>query len=193
MASENTPIEQFFAEKAASSSNVVAEANRFRTAPTGSYTLQATTIEGKVWTNETNVRKGAHLTVSILKGGKKIATAFSDVSWQEVRTQKGSLDNKSKLWLQYTRALFPDLKADELAALTTGEVIKAMQSYPVSGYVAEQFVVAATAEDKARGYFLDTKKVTAKTEEDEKLYREQGSKVVNTIMNVYPLKPESNG
>lgn len=193
MASENTPIEQFFAEKAAASGNSVAEATRFRTAPKGSYTLQVTGAEGKTWSNNTNTRNGAHLSVSILKGGRKIATAFTDVSWEEVRTQKGGLDGKYKLWVQWTKALFADKKADELAALTVQEVIGAMKSYPVSGYVAEQYVVPATDEDKANGYTYPTKKQTARTEEEEKQYREMGAKPVNTILNVYPYKEESVG
>lgn len=193
MPTETTPIEQFFADKASASPNTIAEALRFRTAPTGSYTLQVAKAEGKIWQNETNTRNGAHLTVSILKGGKKVGTSFADVSWQEVRNAEGNLDNKYKLWSQYLKALFPDLKAEQLAELNNGEVIKAMQAFPVSGYVQLQYVVPATPEDKARGYFLDTKRQSAKTEEQEKEYREAGYKQVNSILNVYPHKPELNG
>ena len=193
MGVENTPIEQFFADKAASSSNVVREANAPRTVQTGSYTLQASKAEGKTWSNETNVREGVHFQLSVLKGERKVGTVFADMSWQEARYKNGNLDTKSKLWLQLIKATNPDLKPDEQANLTVQQVVDAATKYPFSGYVMEQYMVPATEDDKANGYYMEFKRKSAKTEDEAAEYRKAGYKVVNTLSNVYPHKPESNG
>ena len=191
MGIENTPIEQFFADKAASSSSAVREANASRTVQTGSYTLLVSKAEGKTWSNETNVREGVHFTLSILKGEKKIGTVFTDMSWIEARFKNGNLDTKSKLWLQLVKATHSDLKPDEQANLTVQQVIDAATKYPFSGYVIEQYMVPATDEDKANGYYAEFKRKSAKTEDEAVEYRKAGYKVVNTLSNIYAHKPES--
>lgn len=192
MAVENTPIEAFFADRAASSEGALREANASRTVPTGSYTLQATKAEGKVWSNETNKREGVHFTIAIKKGEKRIGTVFPDMSWVEVRTKKGELDGKSKLWLQLTKAVYPEMKANEVKELTVQQVIDAALKYPFSGYVMEQFVTPATEEDKASGWFMDTKKRSARTPEQTVEWTKAGYPKVNTLSNVYAHKPEAN-
>lgn len=189
-------VEDYFNEFADASA--MAEAARFKTVPTGSYNLTVTKREGRYFelkqgknggeywsgvfgdTTEVNPnwRKGVKLTANVSNGdGKKLAMVNIEASWEAKRDpQSGKLDKLFNKWEQLTRALFPNLKAEERAAKNTGEVLQAASQYPIKGYITESFQVPAVDGS--------TKWVTPTNDEEVKTYREAGYKVANFVVNL---------
>ena len=177
MASENVPIEQFFNQQA--SGALVEEANRFRAVPKDSYNVQIAKVEGKIWKADDPEKKRnvAQLTVNILKGDKKIATVWTNVSWEERRYKDGKLDMASRLWGQLQKSLFPTASGADLAAKTVGEVIEAATRFPVGAYVGAGYKVPQLDNPQ----FTNVR--TPRTPEEETEYRTKGYKHVNEILS----------
>lgn len=188
-------VESYFNEFADASA--MAEASRFKTVPTGTYQLQVTKREGRyyelkagrngefwsgVFTDTTDVnpqwRKGVKLSASVLnEEGKKLATTNIEASWEAKRDpQSGKLDKLFNKWEQLTRALYPNLKPEERAAKSTGDVLNALSQYPVKAYITESFQVP--------GVDGSTKWTTPKSDEEAKTFREAGYKVANFVVNI---------
>lgn len=188
-------VESYFNEFADSSA--MAEASRFKTVPTGSYQLQVTKREGRyyelkagrngefwsgVFSDATEVnpdwRKGVKLTAAVTNGeGKKLSTVNIEASWEAKRDpQSGKLDKLFNKWEQLTRALYPNLKAEERAQKSTGDVLQALNQFPVKAYITETFQVPAVDGSN--------KWITPATDEEAKQYREAGYKVANFVVNI---------
>lgn len=189
-------IEESFNEFADASA--MAEAARFKTVPTGSYNLEITKREGRyyelkqsknggefwaaVFSDTTEVkpewRKGVKLTANVSNGtGKKLAMVNIEASWEAKRDpQSGKLDRLFNKWEQLTRALFPNLKAEERAAKSTGEVFQAVSQYPVKAYITESFQVPAVDGS--------SKWTTPANDEEAKTFREAGYKVANFVQTI---------
>ena len=189
-------VEEYFNEFADSAA--MAEAARFKTIPTGTYQAQITKREGRyfevktsknggeywgaVFSDDTTVnpnwRKGVQLTADLSNGtGKKLTTVRIEASWEAKRDPKnGKLDKLFNKWEQLTRALFPNLKPEERAQKSSGDVLTALAQYPVKVYLTESFQVPA----------IDggTKWVTPTTEEELKTYREAGYRPSNFVQNI---------
>ena len=174
---EQIDLEQYFDQFA--SASALAEASSFPTVSTGAYRLQVMKYDGKQF--EWDTRPFAHLTVAVQddSGTRKMATVFTDVTWLEGRGNDGKLDRGFKLWNQLTRALYPEMTAEERSQKDVGTVLNDAKSYPVSGFVTEKFQVEM--EGKKRW-------VTAKTTDEAASYRSQGARVGNFVANFAPLR-----
>lgn len=191
-------VESYFDEFA--NSSAMAEASRFRTIPTGSYTAQVTKREGRYFEEKDsknggkywslvfsdsaevnpNWRKGVQVTADVSNGdGKKLSTIRIEASWEDKRNAKGELDQLFTRWDQLTRAMFPGLKSKEGEQKSTGEVFTALTQYPVKVSVTESFKVPAMDGS--------TKWTTAQNEEQAKQFREAGYEVKNFIKSVSKL------
>ena len=190
-------VEEYFNEFADSSA--MAEAARFKTVPTGSYQAQVTKQEGRYFELKTaknggeywgpvfgeggetvnpTWRKGVQLTADISNGtSKKLSTIRIEASWEAKRDPKnGKLDRLFNKWEQLTRALYPNLKPEERAQKSSGDVLTAVSQYPVKVYITESFQVPAMDGSN--------KWVTPTTEDELKTYREAGYKVANFTQNI---------
>ena len=174
---ETVPIEQFFASKA--SEGLVAEANRFKVLQKDSYNGQIVKAEGKIWKADDpeKRREVAHLTLQIIKDGKKVSTLFPNISHQTRRNSKGYLDVPARLYGQLQRALWPTASQADLDQKTVGDVIEAALKFPVGVYVGRGFEVP----DEKNPKFSNVR--TPRTPEEEKEYREKGYKEVNEVMS----------
>lgn len=189
-------VESYFSEFADASA--MAEASRFKTIPSGSYTAQVTKREGQyfelktskaggeywgpVFTDSADVnpnwRKGVKLTADVSNGdGKKLSTIRIEASWEAKRDPKsGKLDKLFTRWEQLTRALYPNMKPEERAQKNTGDVLSAVAQYPIKVYVTESFQVPAMDGS--------LKWTSPSNDEEIKQYREAGYKVANFIQSV---------
>jgi hypothetical protein len=188
-------VESYFDEFA--SSSAMAEASRFKTIPTGSYTAQVSKREGRyfeekdsknggkywsaVFSDSAEVnpswRKGVQVTADVSNAeGKKLSTIRIEASWEDRRDAKGRLDQLFTRWDQLTRAMFPGLKSKDGEQKSTGEVLTALSQYPIKVYVTESFKVPAIDGS--------TKWKTAENEEVAKEYRAAGYEVRNFVQSV---------
>ena len=188
-------VEAYFQEFADSSA--MQEASRFKTVPTGNYQAQVTKREGRyfelkvgksgeywspVFSDSTEVnlnwRKGVNLSADLFNGSdKKVSSVRIEASWEAKRdARNGKLDRLFTRWEQITRALYPNLKAEERAAKSTGDVLTALSQYPVKVYITETFKVPAIDGSN--------KWITPATEEETKQYREAGYEVRNFVVNI---------
>lgn len=186
-------VEDYFNEFADSSA--MAEAARFRTIPTGTYTMQVTKREGTYfkladggyWTPvfgegdeqvDSSWRKGVRLSANVMNAeGKKLQMVRVDASWEAKRDGKtGELDKLFKKWEQIVRALYPTLKAEERAQKGVGEVLQALSLYPIGAYITEAFHVPAIDGSK--------KWKTPRSEEETKQYREAGYEAKNFVVSI---------
>lgn len=187
-------IESYFNEFADQSA--MAEAARFKTIPSGSYHAQVTKREGRyfelkqgktgqywspVFSDDTEVkpewRKGVRLTAAVTnEEGKKLSTVNIEASWEAKRDDSGKFDRLFNRWEQLTRALYPNMKAEERALKSTGEVMTALSQYPIGLYITESFQVPAVDGS--------TKWVTPKSDEEIKQFREAGYKAANFVQTV---------
>lgn len=186
-------VQEYFGEFA--NKSALAEAERFKTVPTGQYTAQVTKREGRYfelkdgqkggqyWAavfgeNEApkaEWRKGVQLTVDLFNAeGKKISNTRIEASWEEKRDDKGNLDKLFKRWSQLKKAMFPNLGKDEEKPI--GEVFQALEQFPVKVQISESYKVPA----------LDgsTKWTSAENDEVAKTYREAGYEPRNFVNNV---------
>ena len=188
-------VESYFNEFADASA--MAEASRFKTVPTGTYKLQVTKREGRYYelkagrngefwsavfgeTTEVNPnwRKGVKLTASVLgEEDKKLATTNIEASWEAKRDpSNGKLDKLFNKWEQLTRALYPNLKPEERAQKSTGDVLQGVSQYPVKAYITESFQIP--------GVDGSMRWTTPKNDEEAKTFREAGYKVSNFVVNI---------
>ena len=191
-------VEEYFSNFA--SASAMAEASRFKTIPTGSYTAQVTKREGryfeekdsknggKYWSAvfsdsaevNPNWRKGVQVTADVSNGdGKKLSTIRIEASWEDKRDARGKLDQLFTRWDQLTRAMFPGLKSKEGEQKSTGEVLTALTQYPIKVFVTESFKVPAMDGS--------TKWTSAQNEEQAKQFREAGYEVRNFVQSVSKL------
>jgi hypothetical protein len=134
---ETFNLEEYFNDFADRSA--VLESNRFKTVPTGRYTLQVTKTEGRKYSDN---RPLVHCTATIYgEGEKKLGTVFFDMSWVPARDKKGNLDSRFRLWTQAVKAMFPDLSPDEQASKPIGDVLNAIVKYPMKAFISESFQV----------------------------------------------------
>ena len=188
-------VEDYFNEFADKSA--LAEAARFKTIPTGDYTAQVMKVEGRyfekrdgknggqywgiVFSDDAQVkaewRKGYQLTLDVLNGeGKKFSNIRMEASWESHRDDKGGLDQLFTRWSQLGRAMFPNLKDDERATKSTGEVVASLKQYPVKLRITESYkTIAMDGTSKWKG---------AENEEQAKEYREAGYEPKNFIKSV---------
>jgi len=169
---ETFDIDQAFNEFA--SATAVEEANRFRTLPTGNYTIQVTNVIGQKFPGDD--RPLAHMRADVLIDGVKRGTVFFNASWIERRDSTGKLDMNFNRWAQILRVLYPDLDTVARAAKTVGEVSKDVQLYPLRAYITESFKVQRA--DGTMGY------TTPRTEEELKALRATGAEARNMVMNL---------
>ena len=189
-------VEDYFQEFADGSA--MAEASRFKTVPAGSYKAQVTKREGQyfelkqgkkggeywsvVFSDSSEVkpewRKGVRLSAEISNGeGKKLSTIRIEASWEARRdSTTGKLDKLFTRWEQLTRALYPNLKPEERAQKSTGDVLTALSQYPVKVYITESFQV--TAVDGS------TKWMNPVSDEEIKQFREAGYEARNFVQSV---------
>ena len=170
---ETFNLEEYFNEFA--DAGAMAEASRFRTLPTGSYPIQIKKHEGTKFNGSD--RLIVHFTADALnENGKKAATVFFNATWIPEKNDKGELDRVFKLWEQLTRALFPELKAEERSKKSVGEVINAAMSYPVKAYITESYHVPAIDGSK--------KWTTPRTAEEVVQYKTAGYEARNYVQNI---------
>jgi hypothetical protein len=180
------PLQQFYNEQA--SVGAMDEANRFRTVPTGSYTIQAKKAEGKVWPGNngsqgTGDRNGARIQAEVLnEHGKKVGVVFFNVSWAERRTAKGYLDGPTKLYSNLAKALWPEKSASDLAALSPVTVIETALQYPVSAYITEKYRVP----NPQSQYGFDN--VTPRDDAEAATFRTAGYETVNNVLSISKMK-----
>jgi hypothetical protein len=188
-------IDSYFDEFADASA--MAEATRFKTIPTGSYTGQVTKRDGQYFESKAgnygeywsavfndsdevnpNWRKGVRLSADLSNGdGKRLSMIRIEASWEAKRDLKtGKLDKLFTRWNQLTRAMFPNSK-DE--AKSTGEVLTMLSQFPIKVFVTESFQVPAIDGTK--------KWVSPKTDEEAKQYREAGYEAKNFVQSVGKL------
>lgn len=165
-------IDQAFGEFA--SATAVEEANRFRTLPTGDYTIQVTKVVGQKFSNDD--RALAHMTADVLIDGVKKGTVFFNASWIERRDGSGKLDGNFNRWAQILRSLYPDLDATARAAKVVGEVTKDVQLYPLRAHITESFRVQRV--DGTMGY------TTPRTEDELKALRATGAEAKNMVWSL---------
>lgn len=170
---EDINIEEYFDQYAEASA--LAEASAFPTVVTGPYRVQVTKYAGKKFPNDPRPFATLYVTIQDEAGSRKLSSAFADVSWLMGRDQGGRPDRGFKLWNEMTRALYPDLNAEERAKKDVGTVLKDVQTYPMQAFVLEKFKVGE-------------KWVTAKTTEEAAQYRSAGSRVINTVANFSRLR-----
>jgi hypothetical protein len=188
-------VESYFGEFAEASA--MAEASRFRTIPTGSYLAQVTKVEGRYFEQkvsknggnywamvfsddsvvDTKWRKGYQLTADVFNAeGKKLSNIRFEASWEAQRDAKGKLDQLFTRWSQLSKAMFPNLKDDERANKSTGEVVANLKQYPIKLRISESF--------KTQAIDGSTKWQTANNEEEGKTFREAGYEPKNFIQAV---------
>lgn len=171
------PIESFFDQQAGGAT--IEEANRFKVAPKDTYNVKIVKAEGATWKADDpeKRRNVAHLTVHVMKGEKKIATVWPNVSWEERRNKKGNLDIPSRLWGQLAKALFPTDTQADLDSKKVGDVIDAALKYPVGAFITSGFAVPNPMNPK----YTNTQ--TPRSPEEEKEYRTKGYKEVNELLS----------
>ena len=190
-------VESYFNEFADQSA--MAEVARFKTIPTGGYNAQVTKREGQyfelkagksggeywapVFSDSTEInpawRKGVRLqaTLTSKDDGRKMSTVRIEASWEAKRDPvSGKYDKLFTRWEQLTRALYPNMKPEERAQKSTGEVLTALSQYPINVFVTESFQVPAIDGS--------TKWMTPKSDEEIKQYREAGYKAANFVVNI---------
>jgi hypothetical protein len=187
-------VEDYFQDFA--NKSALAEAERFKTVPTGSYTAQVTKREGryfeqresknggKYWaavfgddsTPKPEWRKGVQLTADVFNGdGKKLSNIRIEASWEDKRDEAtGKLDQLFNRWSQLKKAVFPNMAKDEQKPI--GEVFQALEQFPIRVRISESYKV--TAIDGS------TKWTTAETEEMAKTFREAGYEPKNFVQAV---------
>jgi hypothetical protein len=147
------------------------------TAPTGRYkftAIKVTPMEGvdenapdsirKALGDRKYVRVFGRMTEMVEGVEKKRGSVGFEASWEPRKTDKGMPDKATKLWGQLVVAL--DMKQKSV-----GEVLNAIQSYPLSIYVNESFKTP-------EGYR------TAKDAEDRKAYRSLGYESKNFVESI---------
>jgi hypothetical protein len=128
------------------SQELIDEATRFGTVPTGDYRLEVSKKEWR-FAYQPDAATGkaqpsrirAHLQLTVKdpqKGMKKIGTIFPDASPEIVRQANGQMDNKSKLWLQLAKIHNAGKRGISHLAL-----FDEIGKYPYNGKVKELFVV----------------------------------------------------
>ena len=177
MSDEKIPVsmEALFEQKAPQ--QMISEATAFRTVPKGRYVLRATKYEATE-DNKVPGRTNINFSVDICgDDGSRKAKAFIRVSPQEGRSAKGYLDQKSKLYGQLVKALFPT--GTDVSA---GELVQTFMQQPVKGFVALQY--KAPQNDPITGYGIY---VDPKTEEEETECRQKGYVPGNVVRSVQKL------
>ena len=192
-------VESYFGDFA--NKSALAEAERFKTVPTGSYKAQVTKHEGryfeekdgknsgKYWsavfsdekpTDEQLAvwRKGVQVTADLYNDAdKKIGNVRFEASWIDKRNDKGYLDQMFNRWSQLKKAVFPNLAKDEEKSI--GEVFAALDQFPIKIRVSESYKV--TAIDGS------VKWTTAENDEMAKTFREAGYEPRNFVQAVTKL------
>jgi len=175
--SRHLSMEELFDKRA--SQAMVAESNAFKTVPKGVYRLRATKYDA---TEDADGRTTVWFSVDILDAeGNRKAKGSLKVSPDEVRTAKGYLDTKSKIYGQLVKAvgLMPDNGGQQP---NTGEVIQTFMQTPVDGFVALSF---KGPKDPMTGWptWMDPQ-----NEAEEAQYRAAGYTPTNIIRSVQPVK-----
>lgn len=157
---------------------MVEEANRFRTVPKGTYTLQVTKVEAQV--TKPNAERGsaggrpyAHIAASVLDAdGKRKAGVFFNASWVEGRNEKtGKLDGMSKLWGNIEKAF-------DVVGKSVGEVLSALTKYPCKAYIDVVY------QDAAYNRFYIKANTGVSEPDQEKEYLSSGYEPSNTVLNI---------
>ncbi len=171
-------MEELFDKRA--SQAMVSEANAFKTVPKGVYRLRATKYDAS---EDQAGRVNIWFSVDILDAeGNRKAKGSLKVSPSEVRTQKGYLDTKSKIYGQLVKALGLTPQQDGQEQPNAGEVIQTFMSTPVDGFVALSF---KGPKDPMTGYptWMDPQ-----NEAEETQYRAAGYTPTNIIRSVQQAK-----
>lgn len=190
-------VEEYFGDFA--NKSALAEAERFKTVPTGSYKAQVTKREGRwfelkdgknggkywsaVFSDDTTVkpewRKGVQLTVDLFnEQDKKLSNIRIEASWEDKRDERtGKLDQLFNRWSQLKKAVFPNLSKDEEKPV--GEVFQALEQFPIKVRVSESY--KTTAIDGS------TKWQTAENDEQAKQFREASYEPRNFVQAVTKL------
>src|SRR5689334_8535818 len=128
-------MEALFDKRA--SQAMVSEANAFKTVPKGLYRLRATKYD---ITEAEDGRVTVWFSVDVLdKDGNRKAKSSLKVSPDEVRTAKGYLDTKSKIYGQLVKALGLTPQQEGQEQPSASEVVQTFMTTPVDGFVALSF------------------------------------------------------
>ena len=160
------------------SKGLTEEANRFRTVPKGTYTLQITKAEPAG--TKPNADRGTpggrpyvHVSATVLNAeGKRQAGVFFNASWVEGRNDKtGRLDGMSKLWGNLEKAF-------DVVGKSVGEVIASIQKYPCKAYIDVVY------QDAAYNRYYIQNNTGVSPQDQEKDYLQQGFEPGNTVLNI---------
>jgi len=165
METQTFSLDELFEQHA--SAEMVKEATAYRTIPTGKYQLNAKKIEGRIG-SEKSPWPGArlvHLQLDAAADGAKKGVLFADISHETLRRDDGKLDNPSKLWGQYEKAL-------DMQGKSAGDVVEAIRLYPVDSFVTESFKTPD-------GYR------TPRTDDERAEYVKAGFESRNFVQNVF--------
>lgn len=161
------------------STNLLSEANAFKTVKPGLYDIQV----NKVY--EKNDAEGwARLGAKAVSEGMPRGTVFFKVQWREERTPRtGKLKIACRLFGQLAKALHPKATVDELSKIDANTILDEAEKYAVSAFISEYYSVP----DNSNPPFT-TSRAYPKTPEELKDVLEQGGTARNEVVAIYPKK-----
>ena len=129
-------LEQFFTIRA--QANEFSEANAYPTVPTGYYRFQAKGYENATGQGES--RLSVKIKGDLFNSEKRVGSVNVYISPIMVRGGTGKPDRSFKLYTQFVKQLFPELKTDaEYSEVDLGTMLQRVVQYPVGAKVTETF------------------------------------------------------
>lgn len=169
-------LEQFFTVRA--QANEFGEANAYPTVAGGYYKFQAKGYENA--TKQGEARLSVKIKGDLFKDEKRIGSVNVYMSPQMERGTTGKPDRSFKLYTQFVRQLFPELKTDlEYAEVDLGTLLQRVVQFPVGAKVTETF--KSPSVDPATGKYSYK---DALSQDEAKALRTEGWKANNYVQAI---------